>query len=184
MLYLAASTTPNPLLPDVTELIVGAICFFIIFGALSRLLLPRITKTLAERTEKIEGGLHHAEEMQAEANRLLEQYRAQLADARHEAARVREQAREEGARLKAELREQGEQERRRLVEAAQVQLEAERRQTLTALRAEVGALAVELASRLVGESLADVDRQHRVVDRFLDGMEHQAAGDGEATVRR
>jgi F-type H+-transporting ATPase subunit b len=184
MLYLAAEKTPNPLVPAWPELITGLIAFAIIFFLLWRVLLPRITRTLTERTNAIEGGLHRAEEMQEEARQLLEQYRAQLADARHEAARVREQAREEGAQLKAELREQGEAERRRLVEAAQAQIDAERRQALTALRAEVGTLAVELASRIVGESLADAERQHRTVDRFLEELEQEAAGESEATVGR
>jgi F-type H+-transporting ATPase subunit b len=168
---LAASSSPNPLVPNWTEVIVGAIGFFIVFFALWKVLLPRIMKTLEERTDAIEGGLKRAEDTQAEANRLLERYRAQLADARHEAARLREQAREEGAAIIASMREQAQTEARRITEAAQAQIEADRQQAFASLRAEVGALSVQLASKIVGESLEDEARQSRVVDRFLEDLD-------------
>ncbi|HUK73721.1 MAG TPA: F0F1 ATP synthase subunit B [Streptosporangiaceae bacterium] len=169
-----AAASQNPLIPKPTELIIGAIAFFIVFGALGKVLLPRIQKTLTERTDKIEGGLQRAEELQLEAQRALEEYQARIAEARQEAARLREQAREEGAQIIVEMREQAQAEARRLLEAAESQLDAERQQALTALRTDVGALAVELASRIVGESLADETRRTRVVDRFLDEIERES----------
>ncbi len=177
MWYVAAANT-NPLIPSNTELIFGGIAFLVIFGMLGRVLLPRISQTLQERTDRIEGGIERADQAQREAERTLEQYRAQLAEARHEAARIREEAREEAARISAELRERGEAEYRRLVEAAQAQIEADRAQAVQALKAEVGALAVDLASRVIGESLAEEARQRRVVDRFLAELEEQPEAAG------
>ena len=174
MLHVAAEQLQNPLVPDLTELIIGAITFGIIFFALWKVLIPRLSKTLEERTDKIEGGLQRAEETQAEADATLAKYREQLAEARHEAARLREQAREQGAQIIAEMREQAQAEGRRLVEAAHAQIEADRQQALQSLRTEVGGLAVDLASRVVGESLTDEARQRRVVERFLDELDQQA----------
>jgi len=171
MLHLAAETSQNPLIPTWPEFILGLIAFAVVFGILFKVLMPRILQTLAERTELIEGGLARSEEAQAEAQELLEQYRQQLAEARHEAARLREEAREEGAQIIAEMREHAQAEARRVTDAAQAQIEAERQQALTSLRTEVGTLAVELASRIVGESLTDEARQNRMVDRFLDELE-------------
>ena len=172
MIYLAAETaSTNPLLPSWPEFIIGTILFLIVFGALARVLMPRIQQTLSERTELIEGGLARSEEAQTEAKQLLDQYREQLAEARHEAARLREEAREQGAQIIAEMREQAQAEARRITESAQAQIEAERQQALTALRAEVGTLATDLASRIVGESLTDEARQSRMVDRFLSELE-------------
>jgi F-type H+-transporting ATPase subunit b len=170
---IAAASAQNPLLPNTTELIIGIVAFFIVFGVLGRMLLPRIQQTLTERTDRIEGGLQRAEQAQAEAQRTLERYQAQLAEARQEAARLREEAREQGAQIIAEMRDHAQSEARRLTEAAQAQIAAERQQALAALRADVGALAVELASRIVGESLADEARRSRVVDRFLDELERE-----------
>jgi F-type H+-transporting ATPase subunit b len=171
MRYLADAAAQDPLVPTLTELIIGTICFVLVFGILGKLLMPRIQKTLAERTELIEGGLAKAEEEQDEAAQVLEQYKQQLAEARHDAAKLREEARAQGAQIIAEMREQAQAEARRITESAQAQIQAERQQALTALRAEVGTLATELASRIVGESLEETARQGRMVDRFLDELE-------------
>ena len=170
-MYLVASGGLGPLSPDLSELIIGTISFLIVFAVLGRVLVPRIQQTLTDRTDAIEGGLKRADEAQAEAKQTLEQYQAQLADARHEASRLRQDAQEEGARIVAELRAQGEAERQRLVAAAHDQIEADRAQAIQALRTEMGSLAVELASRVVGEALDEDARQRRVVDRFLEELE-------------
>jgi F-type H+-transporting ATPase subunit b len=178
MQTLADATQSNPLLPTWPELIIGSICFVVVFGILGKMLLPRLMKTLDERHDQIEGGINRADEAQAEADRVLQQYRAQLDDARHEAARMREEAREQGAAIVAEMRERAEAEARRITDAAQAQLEADRQQALNSLRTEVGSLAVELASRIVGESLTNAARESRMVDRFLADLE--AADGGRA----
>ncbi|MGN6679199.1 MAG: F0F1 ATP synthase subunit B, partial [Streptosporangiaceae bacterium] len=164
-----------PLVPHWPELIIGAIAFLIVFALLAKVLMPRISTTLAERTDAIEGGLKRADDAQDEAKKVLSQYRAQLADARHEAARLREQAKEEAAQIVSEGRANGAAERERIIASASAQIEADRQQALTALRAEVGSLAVDLASRIVGESLADEARQSRMVDRFLNEIGQESA---------
>ena len=169
--HAAETASTNPLLPSWPEFIIGTILFALVFGALAKFLLPRAQQTLAQRTEMIEGGLARSEEAQAEARQLLDQYREQLAEARHEAARLREEAREQGAQIIAEMRDQAQAEARRITESAQAQIEAERQQALTSLRTEVGNLATELAGRIVGESLTDEARQSRMVDRFLSELE-------------
>src|SRR5262252_3054355 len=170
-MYLVASGGLGPLSPDLAELIIGTIAFLIVFAVLYRVLFPRIQQTLTERTDAIEGGLKRADEAQTEAQQTLAQYQAQLADAKHEASRLRQDAQEEGARILAELRARGEAERQRLVAAAHDQIEADRAQAIQALRAEMGSLSVELASRVVGEALDEDARQRRVVDRFLEELE-------------
>jgi F-type H+-transporting ATPase subunit b len=187
---LADSLTTTPIWPAGSELILGTVCFVVIFGVLGKLLLPRITKLLNEREDAIQGGINRADEAQAEAQAVLAQYRAQLDDARREASRMREEAHEQGAQIIAEMRERAEAEARRITESAQAQIDADRQQALISLRAEVGTLATELASRIVGEitrgrpaivgeSLTDAARQGRMVDRFLDDLAAQdAAGNG------
>ncbi|WP_327087036.1 F0F1 ATP synthase subunit B [Nonomuraea sp. NBC_01738] len=165
----------NPLIPHTYELVVGIFSFAVVAFFLIKVLVPRIQKTLAERTDAIEGGIKRAEEAQAEAQALQKQYRDQLAEARHEAARLREEAREQAAQIKAELREEAQAEARRLVEAAHAQIEADRQAAFAQLRSEIGRLSTDLAGRIVGESLEDEARQRRTVDRFLDELENSAA---------
>ena len=177
---LADTATQNPLLPSWPEFIIGTICFAVVFGVLGKLLLPRLLKMLEEREDAIQGGINRADEAQAEAQAVLAQYRAQLEDAKHESSRMREEAREQGAQIIAEMRERAEAEARRITEAAQAQIDAERQQALISLRAEVGSLATELASRIVGESLTDEARQGRMVDRFLEDLEVQGNRVGQS----
>jgi F-type H+-transporting ATPase subunit b len=160
-----------PIIPHPGELIFGLVAFAILYVVVRRKVVPRLEEIFAERAAAIEGGIEKAEQAQAEASAVLEQYRTQLAEARQEAARIREDARAQGTAIIAELREQAQTEAARITAGAHQQIEAERQQAVVQLRAEVGRLAIDLASRIVGESLDDEARQSRVVERFLDELE-------------
>jgi F-type H+-transporting ATPase subunit b len=164
----------NPLIPPIPELVIGLIAFAIVFGFLAKKLLPNINKVLEQRREAIEGGIEKAEAAQSEAQDVLEQYKAQLAEARHEAARLRQEAQEQGAALIAEMRAEGQRQREEIIAAGHTQIEADRKQAAAALRQDVGTLATGLAGKIVGESLEDVARQSRVIDRFLEELEEKA----------
>ncbi len=161
----------NPLVPHLAEIILGAVVLLILLWLIAKFVVPNFEKAYAERTTAIEGGLQAAESKQAEADAKLAELEKQLGDARHEAARIREEAREQGAQIVAELREQAQAEASRIVEHGKTQIEAERQQAVTSLRSEVGTLATTLAGRIVGESLDDDERSTRVVDRFLAELE-------------
>jgi len=166
----------NPLLPHPIELILSIVVFGILFFAVKKFVVPNFESTFNDRTKAIEGGLAAAETKQAEADAKLAELEKQLADARHEAARIREEAREQGAQIVAEMRGQAQAEATRIIEHGKTQIEAERQQAVTSLRAEVGTLATTLAGRIVGESLEDDERQGRVVERFLADLEAGTPG--------
>ena len=126
---------------------------------------------IRDSAEAIEGGIAKAEKAQAEAKAALDHYNAQLADARGEANKIREDARAHAAQIAAEMRAQAQAESARIVESAQKQIEAERQQAVVSLRGEVGRLSTDLASRIVGESLHDETRQKGIVERFLADLE-------------
>jgi len=170
------TASSNFLIPNGT-FIAELVGFVIIVIVLGRTLVPRINQALAERQEMIRRSYSDAEEAKARLDAAEAEYRELIASARADAARQREEAREEGAQILADLRAQAQVESERIRQAAQQQLEAERSRTVEALRAEVGTLAVELAGRVVGEALTDDARQRRVVERFLSDVESRA---GEA----
>ncbi|GAA1923715.1 F0F1 ATP synthase subunit B [Streptomyces durmitorensis] len=174
LVQLAAEEKQNPLIPPGPELLVGALAFAIVFFFFWKKLLPNINKVLEERRESIEGGIEKAEAAQTEAQSVLEQYKAQLAEARHEAARLRQEAQEQGATLIAEMRAEGQRQREEIVAAGHTQLAADRKAAAQSLRQDVGQLATDLAGKLVGESLEDSARQSRTIDRFLDELEEKA----------
>jgi F-type H+-transporting ATPase subunit b len=176
----AAGEPPNPIIPIWQEVVVGAIGFALLCFVLMKYVFPRMEQTFRERVDAIEGGIKRAEEAQAEANKLLEQYRQQLAEARSEAARIRDEARADSAGIRDEILAQAREESERIIAAGREALAAERSTIVRELRAEVGSLAVDLASRIVGESLADEARRRGTVERFLselgEGTEPAGAG--------
>jgi F-type H+-transporting ATPase subunit b len=171
-----AAESANPLLPPVGEIIIGTITFAIAFFVLGKFVWPRFEQVFRARREAIEGGIERAESMQAEAKAALEQYRAQLAEARTEAAQIRDQARAEGQQILEELRAQAQEESARIVARGEEQLATSRQQVVNELRGQIGRLAVDLAGRVVGESLEDQARRSGTVDRFLDQLDGMAAG--------
>jgi F-type H+-transporting ATPase subunit b len=173
VLFLAAEGEPSPLLPHKSELIVGLVAFTLLFLFLRAKVFPMFEKAFADRREAIEGGIARAEKAQQEAQASLEQYKAQLADAQAEAARIREQARAEGQQILDELRTQAQTESERIRARGEETLRGERQQVVAQLRGEIGRLAVDLAERIVGEQL-DEQTRSRTVDRFLAELESDA----------
>jgi len=174
-----AAEAHNPLIPPLGEIIVGTITFGILCLVFFKFVIPRFEQVFRARREAIEGGIERAEAMQAEAKAALEQYRAQLAEARNEAAQIRDQARAEGQQILEELRTQAQDESARIVARGEEQLATARQQVVNELRGQIGTLAVQLAGQVVGESLADDARRSGTVDRFLAGLDGMAAaGDG------
>nr|WP_223183279.1 MULTISPECIES: F0F1 ATP synthase subunit B [unclassified Streptomyces] len=173
-MLLAAAEEQPPLIPHADELVIGLIAFVIVFGFLAKKLLPNINKVLEQRREAIEGGIEKAESAQIEAQSVLEQYKAQLAEARHEAARLRQEATEQGTAIIQEMKAEGQRQREEIISAGHAQIEADRKAASASLRQDVGKLATDLAGKLVGESLEDTARQSRTIDRFLDQLEEKA----------
>jgi F-type H+-transporting ATPase subunit b len=170
-----AAEAHNPLIPAWGEIIIGLIAFAIVYFVFAKFVAPRFEQVFRARREAIEGGIERAEAMQAEAKAALEQYRAQLAEARGEAAQIRDQARAEGQQILEELRTQAQEEAARIVARGNEQLASQRQQVVNELRSEIGTIAVQLASQVVGESLAEDARRRGTVDRFLAELDDMAA---------
>jgi F-type H+-transporting ATPase subunit b len=176
-IYLAAEeTTHNPIVPLWQELVLGTISFAIVCWVLMKFVFPRMEQTFRARVDAIEGGIKRAEEAQAEANQLLEQYRAQLAEARTEAARIRDEARADAEGIRQDVLGRAREESDRIIASGREQLAAQRESIVRELRAEVGTLAVDLAGRIVGESLADEARSRGTVDRFIAELDQAGSG--------
>jgi F-type H+-transporting ATPase subunit b len=170
-MHVLAAETPNPVLPIWQELVLGLIAFGVLYFVLWKFVFPRMEQTFKARVDAIEGGIKRAEERQAEANALFEQYKQQLAEARNEASVIRDRARADAEAIREDIQRQAREERERIVAAGQEQLNQQRATLVRELRAEMGELAVDLASRIVGEALADEARRRGTVERFLNDLE-------------
>ncbi|MFT4220991.1 MAG: F0F1 ATP synthase subunit B [Microbacterium sp.] len=167
----AEETTESPVIPAIPDLVWGTICFVIVLVFFIWKVIPSLNAVLDARKDAIEGGIKRAEDAQAKAAAALEEYTAKLADARGEAAGIRDAARSDGAKIVAEAREAAQAEAARIAATAHAQIEAERQSAFVSLRGEVGTLALDLAGGVIGESLSDDKRAQSVVDRFLAELE-------------
>jgi F-type H+-transporting ATPase subunit b len=170
---------PNPVIPIWQEIVIGTIAFAVLVYILGKFVWPRMEATFQARVEAIEGGIRKAQDAQREAAELLEQYKAQLAEARTEAALIRDEARADANGIRQDATAQAREESDRIIQAGRDALAAERGQIVRELRAELGTLAVDLASRIVGEALADEARQRGTVERFLDELGETAPAGGK-----
>jgi F-type H+-transporting ATPase subunit b len=181
-IFLAATgeggETPSILLPASYDLIWGGVSFLILLAMFSKFVLPRLNTVMAERSERIEGGIARAERLQAEANATLEQYQQALAAAREEAASIRAQAQTDRTAIIEQARSEAAAAAATVTARAMEQMEAQRAAALASLRRDVGSLALDLASRVVGEALADDDRARATVDRFLIELDRVGADGG------
>ena len=165
----------NVLIPHLDEVVLGLIAFGVLYYFVGRKLLPRAEKIYEERRDRIEGGLARAEQAQLEAQRTLAAYRAQLAEARHEANKIREDARVQGKAILEEMRAAAQEEAARITARGEEQLQSERAATVASLRTEIGRLSVDLAGRILGERLEEDARQRDLINRFLDDIETNGA---------
>lgn len=164
-------------IPAIYDIIWSAAVLVPIALIFAKIVMPKFNEIFDKRAELIEGGIAKAESVQAEADAKLEEYEQLLTEARDDAAKIREDARGEGAVIVAESKAKALDDAERVRVTAQRQIEAERQQAEISLRTEVGALATELASKIVGESLSEDERQARLVDRFLAELETASPDD-------
>src|SRR5688572_1174460 len=174
------SHVPNPIIPIWQELVVGTVAFGVLCFVLMKFVFPRMEQMYKARVEAIEGGIKRAEEKQAEANALFEQYKLQLAEARTEAARIRTEAAADAEGIRQDIQARAREEADRIIATGKEQLAAERQTIVRELRTEVGTLAVQLAGKIVGESLEEEARRKGTVERFLADLDTAPAAGGRS----
>jgi F-type H+-transporting ATPase subunit b len=167
LIVAASEETPNPLLPAPYDIVWSAVVFAIILFFFWKKVLPNVSAMLEARGAAIEGNIEKADAAQREAEEALAKYTAQLADARAEAGKIRDAARADGAKIVTEAKESASTEAARITATAKAQIEAERQSALVSLKSEVGSLAIDLASGVIGEALTDDKKSKALVDRFL-----------------
>ena len=168
-----ASSDKENLYPHAAELLVGALAFAIVFYFLWKWVIPRVNQLLEERRQQIQGEIERAEATRGEADHLLADYREQLAGARDEANRIIEEGRRTADQLRRDLQTKAEEEASATVARAQDEIRAERDRVFEDLRAQIGDIAVELAARVVNQSL-DKQAHEKLIDDYI---EQVATGD-------
>ncbi|GGC70345.1 F0F1 ATP synthase subunit B [Hoyosella rhizosphaerae] len=166
-----AAEEQNPLIPAVYDIVWSIVALAVVGLVFWKFVVPKFQEVLERRTEEIEGGIARAEALQADARTALEQYRAQLAEARAEAGKIREEARSQGQQIIDEMKVQAQGEADRIVATGSTQLMAQRQGIVADLRGDLGKTAVDLAEKIIGESVSDDYKRSATIDRFLEELE-------------
>ena len=154
----------NFLVPNMT-FVFELVVFGVIMWVLWKFVIPVVTRAAAEREEKLRMQREEAAQAKSSAESTESELKALMAEARADASRTREDAREQGAQIIAQHREQAKVEADRVAEAAHAQIEAERSQALAQLKEEVDAISTQLAGRIIGEPVEDANGKKGSVSR-------------------
>lgn len=160
-------------LPEIDELIFGAIAFFIVLVLLARVAFPALRKGLQDRENAIRSELERAEQARLEAEREKEDYDRRIADARGEADRIVREASEAAEAVRRERIERAEEEARQIIEKAQADAAQEKGRAFAELQRAMADISIEAATRVLGKELSDPASQRQLVEQFI-----SEAGDG------
>jgi F-type H+-transporting ATPase subunit b len=179
MLAILAAEGDLKITPDLGELILATIAFGLLVAFLVKKVFPRLKQALEDRTAKIQGQLEEAERTKREADQVLEQYRAQLADARTEVQRIIDEGKRTADAMRGELVAKAEAEAAEIIRRAQADVAGERDRAMQQLRRTVGDLSIQLASRVIEQEIRNADAARQLVDKAIDDLARTPAGNGQ-----
>jgi F-type H+-transporting ATPase subunit b len=157
---------PSPILPATNELFWGSLSFIILFFLLAKVAYPSLKKGMEGRAEKIRTSIDEAERARGDAQRILDEYQRQLADAKSESARIIEEARQAADKLRQDLKKQAETEVAELRGRAQEDIQAQVQRAMADLQSRVAELAIELAEKVVERSL-DRETNMQLIESYI-----------------
>ena len=159
-------TAPNPIIPEVNEIIWGGIAFLVLLALMQWKLFPAVRRAMDRRTAKIQEDLDAAEQTRAEAGEVKSRYEAELAETKAEAGRIIDDARQEADRVRADLMARAEADAAGVRERSVQDVEAARRQALADLQSEVSEIVIGAAEAVIRHNL-DHDAQNELIEDYI-----------------
>src|SRR5215211_2362990 len=167
--------------PNLGLMIWTLLVFLFTMWVLSKLAFPRIQEALDKRANAIRESIDQAEKTRVEADKILEEYRARLKEAREQADDIVARARKAADSAKSQATEEGREKREELLAAARRDIEAETRRSLERIRREVADLTVLTTEKVARKSLTDEDHR-KLIDEALAEVDFSSlSGNGVAT---
>jgi F-type H+-transporting ATPase subunit b len=145
------------------------VIFVILLGLLWRLGYPSLLRMVEERERRIQKQLEDAEKANAEAQRILEEHKKQIAAARNEAQDILSKAKTVAQKEREALLAKAREEYEALLARARKDIDAEKDKAIQALRREAVDLSIAAASRVIEANL-DTDANRRLVTEFLESL--------------
>lgn len=163
----AEDESHNPILPEISELAYAAFAFLVLLALMYKFAFPAVQKAMDGRTQNIRDNLDEAERTKADAQRILEEYQLQLADAKNESARIIDEARQTAEQMRRDLMVRAEAEVNELRERSRSEIDAAQQRALADLRTQVSELAIGAAEIVVQKNL-DRDTNRALVERYIE----------------
>lgn len=154
------------ILPDMNEFIPMLVAFIILVIILAKFGWPVFDGIVKRRDEAIKDSLKKSEEARIESERVLQEYRKQLDDAKAQAAQIIADAKKTGESVQAEIENKAKLEADNMIEKAKAAIEAEKKSVLSELQGTAADLSVSVVQRLVGEDLSDDDHR-KIIERYV-----------------
>jgi F-type H+-transporting ATPase subunit b len=156
----------NPIVPETKEILWAAIAFVLVFALLAKFAWPAIKKGLQDREDKIRGDLEQAEAVRTQAETELADYQRQLAEARNEAGRIIEEARQSADQVRKDLIARAEADAAGIRAKASDDIRAASDRAMADVQAKVSDLSIELAERIVQQNL-DRSTQIQLIENYI-----------------
>ncbi|MDP1792950.1 MAG: F0F1 ATP synthase subunit B [Acidimicrobiales bacterium] len=160
---------PSPILPEPNEIIYGGTAFLVLLGVMSKFAYPAIKKGMDDRTERIRESIDEADKLKAEAAAALSQHQASVADAKGEANRIVEEARQAAEAVRADILARAEAEAAEVKAKAREDVEAGKARAIAELQGQVGDLTIALAEKVVERSLDDATNR-QLIDNYINNL--------------
>ncbi|MGK2957086.1 MAG: F0F1 ATP synthase subunit B [Acidimicrobiales bacterium] len=165
---------PNPILPAIDEIVWGTLAFMVVFGGIAKFGYPAIKKGMDDRTERIQNDLDAADLAKVEAENVKAEYESRLADAKNEAARIIEEARQAADGVRRDLIARAEAEVEELRQRNADMVAGERDRVMVEMQGQVANLAIELAEKVV-EATLDRDANLQLIENYINSVGQQRA---------
>ena len=152
--------------PDMAEFIPMLVIFILLWIVLAKLGWPKFEAMLSKRETMIKDALEKSEEARIESERVLEEYRVQLADAKAQAAQIVADAKQTGEAAKADITAKAQSEATDMIAKARTAIEAEKKAAIAELQSSVADTSVAVAARLIGEDLSESEHR-KMIERYV-----------------
>jgi len=157
------------LIPEPAEFIPALISFVLILVIMSKLAWPSILGVLDKRQHKIEGDLDAAENARAKAAQEEKELEERVRKAHIEAEEIVAQAKKEVEEERSRTMTKAQKDAAEIVAKSHRALDVERKKAMIELSSSVVDLSVEIASKIIGDSLS-VEQQRKLAEKYLAEM--------------
>ena len=145
------------------------VTFVVLLGLLAKFAFKPIAEALDRRGQLIKAQIDDGQKMRAEAKKLMEDYQKQLAEARVEAGKVIEEARQLGEKVRKDVVDKATTEASAIVSRSQEEIVRQKEKGIQEMKDTIASLSVQIAGRVL-EKEVNVATHKQLVESFISDL--------------